>query len=232
MMSFGRLDSDYHTLARVINIEGQQSIPGIVHDQLSQLTTVDLPITRANYIRMWKTLILKRVQDVIERQRLVRPEHYVRLARTIQLPAPLADLLYSLGQFHSRQNGIVYQVAQPARPDPPETWWAIDHNIVQQWIQTHARFQHCYVMREFPSQTDWEHKSMIVTAINDDGEMRSVKSLTAEPTINDAFVRFVSDDIYGAEIPYADCHLRIVEGLDRGTIRYEYVRSYVTGISC
>lgn len=57
----------------------------------------DLPITGENFIRMWKTLILKRVQDVYEKEKHVRSDHYVRLDRSILTPAPLTDLLYALG---------------------------------------------------------------------------------------------------------------------------------------
>ena len=79
-----------------------------------------LPITLKQFIRMWRTLILKRVQDVIEKQLLARPDHFVRLSRNIMLPAPCADLLYSLRQFHSNANGLIYNISQPARADPPQ----------------------------------------------------------------------------------------------------------------
>lgn len=81
LLNFGRLDSDYTIVDHAVNINGQDSLPGMVHDQMSQLTTIDLQIDRPSFIRIWKTLILKRLQDVFEQEKRVRAQHFVRLAR-------------------------------------------------------------------------------------------------------------------------------------------------------
>lgn len=232
-LSFGRLDSDYQRLSRVLNIAAQDLLPTAVYNQLIQLTSVDPPLTRATFTRMWRTLILKRVQDVIEKQRLQRPEHFVRLARNIMLPAPLADLLYSIGSFHSRTNGLIYTTSQPSRADPAPNWWTVDSQIVAHWQTMMGRFSSSYIMREFPSPSDWENKPLLLTSISDtaDTQLRAVRAYTNEVTMNDAFIRFVNDDLYGQEITYQNCHLRIIDGLDRNTIIYDYTRSYVTNVT-
>lgn len=107
LMNFGRLDSDYTIVDHAVNINGQDTLPGMTYDQQSELTTIDLPIDRLMFIRVWKTLILKRLQDVFEQEKRVRAQHFVRLARNQLLPAPLADLLYALGSFHSPATGVL-----------------------------------------------------------------------------------------------------------------------------
>ncbi|KAL1447175.1 hypothetical protein WDU94_015608, partial [Cyamophila willieti] len=72
-----------------------------------QLTTVELDINEDNFIRMWKTLLLKRAQDVHERAKHVRPANHIRLSSQIICPAPLADLAYS---FESQPSDTSYRV--------------------------------------------------------------------------------------------------------------------------
>lgn len=232
MMSFGRMDSDYRVRILTINIDEQDTLSGATYDQLLQLTTVDLPLTRNQFIQVWKTLLLKRVQDIIEKQTFSRPDHFVRISRNIPLPAPLADLLYSLGQFHSKTNGTIFRITQPARATPPPPYWNADGALLFQWQIMMGRLSKAYVMREYPPPTDWENKAILVTSINDDGDLRSVKSFNNEPTMADAFIRFANDNLFQEQIPYIDCYLRIVEGQYRPTIVGDYVRSYVTDITC
>lgn len=232
-LTFGRLDSDFHTLDHTVNIAAQASLPELVFRQMEQLTSVDFPLTQVDFIRMWQTLILKRTQDVIEKQRLQRPDHFVRLARNIIVPAPLADLLYSLGQFHSNANGIIYNLTQPPRADPAPAWWNIDNNIVANWQMTMGRMQNAYTMREYPTPTEYQNRPLCLTTIQDDGQLRSVRSFTNETTMADSFIRFVNDDLFNPveHMAYADCHLRTVEGLHLQTVRTDYVRGYCTNVT-
>lgn len=155
LMTFGRLDSDYAIQDRVVQIANQNTLSGLVYDQLEQLVNVNLPITRDEFIRVYKTLLLKRVQDVYEKEKLVRPDHYVRIARNIQLPAPLAETLSAIGSFHSAADGMIYHAVQPARAANPENWWAVDNDLILNWSKAIGRLSHQYVMSEFPSFTDY-----------------------------------------------------------------------------
>lgn len=79
-MLFGRLDSTRRRLIRTIQIGNYLAVLTRVYQALMQLTSVDLPLTEDQFVQMSRTLLLKRVQDVIERESSTRPAHFVRLA--------------------------------------------------------------------------------------------------------------------------------------------------------
>lgn len=88
-------------------------------------TTVRMPedgCQQADFLRM--TTLLKRIQDVMEEQNFQRPENYVRLSRSIQLPAPVEDFLSTIGTFTSSIIGVcnTLTVADSPARNPP-TWW-------------------------------------------------------------------------------------------------------------
>lgn len=230
-LMFGRLDSDYHIQDRIVQIDGQQTLPTLVYNQMEQLVSIQLPLNLNEFIRVWRTILLKRVQDVYEREKSVRPEHYVRVARNISLPAPLADLCYSLGRFHSRYNGVIYDVVQPARAAAPPAWWNVDQDLIARWALTMGRFSHLYTMREFPSPVDFDNKPMILTSMRVNNRIKSVKAFTGESSMHDAYIRTVNDELFDnpAQIAYENCHLRIVEEIDWQTIQAQYVAGYVLG---
>lgn len=151
------------------------------------------------------------------------------------MPAPLADLLHSLGQFHSNATGVLYNISQPARADPAPNWWDIDPATLAAWQRTMGRMHTAYIMREYPSQIEYQNRPLALTAIQDTAgnTLRSVKSLTNETFQTDSFIRFVNDDLFEATpgMAYADCHLRTVEGIERNTIILDYVRGYTTGVA-
>lgn len=229
ILDFGRLDSDYHIQDIAVQISIQDSLPTVTYQQLVQLTTMDLPITLAQFVRMWKTLILKRVQDVYENEKRVRSEHYIRLHRNILVPATLGDLLYQIGAFHSPSNGIVYHLTPPLRPANPPSWWIIDDNILAGWIQLTIRFRDIFTMKEFPSPADYEGRAMLMTTITDEGDTRRIKSLTNDPRPVDAFIRFMNDELYDPVPVAANAHLVITECLNLASIRASYVGKYCTG---
>ena len=84
---------------------------------VEQLGNADHPITQANFQRMWKTLILKRAQDVYEKEKHVRATNFVRIDRSMIMPSPLSDLLYSIGQFclPSQRNTNSCDTSRPSR---------------------------------------------------------------------------------------------------------------------
>lgn len=115
LMPFGRRDCDYTPLVFIIQIGGQNTLSGATYDQLEQLVNVTPPITKENFIRMWMSLMLKRAQDVYEQEKHQRAPNFVRLVRNILLLAPLADLLFRIGQHHSMARGYIYNVVPPQR---------------------------------------------------------------------------------------------------------------------
>lgn len=72
--------------------------------------------TQAQFVRMSRTLLLKRVQDVMEEQNFTRPENFVKLSRSIEVPAPIGDFLAAIGTYTSSVNGITYHIQVVDKP--------------------------------------------------------------------------------------------------------------------
>ncbi|KAK6616793.1 hypothetical protein RUM43_015060 [Polyplax serrata] len=118
---------------------------------LQTLVTVQLDVTEQDFIRMCKTLLLKRVQDVYKRERNVRPEYHVRLARTIIMLSPWAELLYAIGVYYSAACGIFVHIVQPPPPAEPEPWWTVDPVFVMKLNKEMGRLQHLsHYLQELP----------------------------------------------------------------------------------
>lgn len=229
LLDFGRLDSTYRRINVTMSIDNQNTVARAVYRQMEQLCSVALLINEVNFIRMWKTLILKRVQDIYEQEKHTHAENFIRVMRNLPIPAPLADLLYALGQLHSRALGTIYDLVPPAKPAQAEPWWTLDQDILSQWCLTLSRMSHQYMMKEFPSPVEYKDRALVMTAIHDVPltHMRSVRAYTNEPTAADGFLRFVNDDLFTNARPYDQCDLRIVEGLERLSILQTYAGSYV-----
>ncbi|KAK6620155.1 hypothetical protein RUM44_006556 [Polyplax serrata] len=73
--------SNNFVLSPTIQVDGKNTLTGVVYDQLLSLVTVQMELSSDEFIRMCKTILLKRVQDVFERERIIRADYYVRLAR-------------------------------------------------------------------------------------------------------------------------------------------------------
>lgn len=227
LLDFGRLDSTYHRVDLAVSIDNQVSVAHATYQQMEQLCSMALPMDIDTFTRMWKTLILKRVQDIFEHEKHRRSEHFVRVMRNLLIPAPLADLLYALGQHHSRALGTIFDMIPPARPAVPQPWWTMDPLILDHWCLMCARMSKQFMMKEFPAPSEYKDRAIAMTSIQDAGNLRSVKSLTNEPTPADGYLRFVNDEILIAPFPFANSQLRIVEGLERPSILYSYVGAYV-----
>lgn len=229
LLDFGRLDSTYRRHDLIVNVDAQISVAQATYQQLEQLSAIALPMDEANFVRMWRTLILKRVQDVFELEKHRRAEHFIRVMPNLPVPAPLADLLYSLGQLHSRALGTVFDMVPPARPAVPQPWWTLDNQVLDHWCLLTARMSTLYMMKEFPAKNEFKDRAIGMTSILDAANVRSVKSLTNEPTAADGFIRFVNDELFTNPFPFANSDLRIVEGLERESILRTYAGVYVTG---
>ena len=125
-LGFGHLDSDYFIQEVTLNIDVTERVARATYAQVVDISTTDPPINEEDFIRVWKTILLVRSMHVFESEKGVRPPHYIRLAPTVSLPRPLGDLVYSLGQFHSMANGIVYDIVPPVQGHAPEPWWQVN----------------------------------------------------------------------------------------------------------
>lgn len=237
LAAFGRRDLDYLRREFPVQIERQDTLSGACYDMMEQLSVADLPMARANFIRMWKTLILKRVQDVYEKETKRRADHFVRIDRSITMPAPLCDLLSSLGRWTSHSRGLIYDVTPPARPAEVPNWWQVDDAIVRQWETLCQRLKINYIMREFPSPSEWENRPIVLTTINDLNRgtadapdiYRTVKAYTEEPLPTDAYIRFVNDPLFieNHHVTFLECGYTIVERKHITSVVGEYVGGYI-----
>lgn len=234
--SFGRMDSDYSVQDHVTRIGEQDTVSGATYDQLLQLTSVDLDITRENFVRTWKTIILKRVQDIYEKEKHIRPQNYVRINRAIVLPGPLADVVHALGAFHSTVTGRIHHITPPARAAAPPNWWDIDGDIIMNWSRTMARLEANYVMKEFPSPAEWDKRPLMLTMrqLTVDNTFVSTKAWTNEPAPTDGYIRAIHDDLFDPHpyITYANCSLVMSPPLLRNQLVGEYVGGYVLKSNC
>jgi len=226
--AFGRMDSDYQVRSVTVSIDNQLTVPQAVYNQMLQLAIVDFNIDLYDFVRMWKTLILKRVQNVYARETMQRAEHSIPLSTPVVVPAPLGDLLTSLGQFKSQALGSVINIEPPNKPPEVQAWWTVDAEILTHWIQTMSRMHSMYQMCDTPPGTDYQNKPIVLTAIRDNGEFRTVKSFANEAQPVDGLIRFVNDDLFVPPFKlYDDCDLMMTEPLYREQVVGEYVASYV-----
>lgn len=169
-------------------------------------------LTQAEFVRMSRTLLLKRVQDIMEEQNFQRPDNYVRLSRSIMLPAPVGDFLSALGTFNSSTLGVRYTLTVPDRPaQNPPAWWAVDGPTLRHYQSFCEELSGRYVMRAFPRQSDFQGLPLALVYPELAGQYGRIKANTNEPKLSDGFLRLVNDDTTFENMPFVfnDCHLNM-----------------------
>lgn len=227
------MDTDRTTVLHVLRVDEQDTMSGATYDQMVQLSNVNLNLDRESFIRMWKTLLLKRVQDTYEKAVHMRADNYVRLERGIIVPAPLSDLLYSIGSNLSPVTGHLHVAVPPARPAAPEPWWNLDADITLQWNQTMGRLSNLYVMKEFPSPSDYENKPIMLVLRNEVNHYVTTKAWTNEPTMQDGYIAAANDPLFveHAYIRYANAALNMTTHVYRPNLVGEYASCYVRAVN-
>ncbi len=88
---------DSHSILQdlTLNTFTQDTLSGQRYDMMLRLVRVQLPITQVNFIKVWKTLLLKCVEDVYYKETGVHPGRFLHCASTIPVSTPLDDLLYN-----------------------------------------------------------------------------------------------------------------------------------------
>lgn len=228
LQTFQIPDGCYHRINRVVAIENQTLLPEMVYYQLWRFNMTDLELSLQEFKRVWRTLILKRVQDVYKEVTFAIPSDYIKLNRGILVPAPLSDILKALGTFRSQSTGAYYVATPPAHPADSPDWWILDRHALEGWVLIMTRMARYYLMRAFPSKTDVQGRSVLLTAIKDENAFRSVKSLTNEARPIDGYLRLVTDDLFEPDdhVVYENCHQTLVTGTCASTVIPLYVGSY------
>lgn len=229
-LKFSRMDPIFEVYEHTLNINNQDTMPRAVYEKLQEIVSYTLPITLVQFTQMWKTLILKRVQDIYESEKSRRSDHYIRLVRNILLPAPLGDLLHSLGHYYSASMGMSHHLVPPSRASTPEDFWTVSTAIVAAWNQTMKQIEPFYTIKEYPSMTQCEDRPMLLTRVSNFATpMRSVNAFTKEPKMTDAFVHSLQDELFIDHpfITFDNCHLIMTNSINSVQIRRDYVKSYV-----
>lgn len=226
-LGFG-LCSTHHVHNITVMIENQNTLSGLCYDQFEVLCNSELAITREEFIVMWKTIILKRMQDLYANEKKKKIENRIRLD-TLLIPAPLYDLLISLDSFESKYVGSIYHLIppEPKENSDLEEWRTIHDEILQKWINTMGKMDGKYVMDYIP--TSFKESTLVLTTISDspNGE-RTVRAVSSEVQPHDALVRFVNDDIFepNDRLNFDNCDLGFNPKY-RTSILLNYVGSYV-----
>lgn len=241
-LNFGKMDSDYSIINHTIRIENQDTLSGLTYDQLAAVSNIQLNMTRAQFIRIWKTLIYKRVQDILMMEKQVRPVDQIHINRAILTPAPLADLLASLGEFHSAVTGHIHHIVLPDRAaraqtrsqpaveaQPVPEHGTINRALLTQWNLLCARLKHNYIMKEFPPMDQESARPLVLTRMQATNDLIQIRAKTSEPTPNDALIRIVNDDLFvdNDRYDYAHCAITMTPLVDPEAIRGTYVGGYV-----
>lgn len=230
-LNFGQLDSDYTQDALTLQLANQVNLPTAVYETISSLVTIDLGITLETFIRIWRTIMLKRAQDVAEELSGARTNNYLRFTRSIPLPGPLYDLIDGLGIYDSKIRGVTYFVNPPERPAAQApNYWTYNVAAMQQWIREMRRIGTQYVVKDYPDKTTIHNRPLVLTTFNDTNhnETRLIYGYTNEPTKNDALIRFVNDDLFDQHeyVTFANSHTRLSRKTDISAVRADYVASY------
>lgn len=228
--SMGRADALHLDINVTISIDNQTSLARSTYEQMVQLTTMDPELTLAQFQRIWRSFILKRSQDVYEKSVGRRANHYLRLAASQPVPAPLADLLYSIGQYYHAEEGRRYIVQPPAQAAQPEDWWQIDDANYRMWLRMMGRFKTLYTIRETPPPSEFEHKplSLCVNQLTNNNRVQAVRARYNVIEMTDGLISFVNDELWqDQDFAFDDCSIGIIQPSSVVSIRDAYVYSYV-----
>lgn len=229
LVTLARGDADYTVPAHRVNIAAQTLLATATFEQLQQLTDLDLEISEDNFIRIWRSLLLKRSQDVFEKCRRQRPNHYLRVSSQLIVPAPLGDLLYSLGRYFHAEEGVVYETIPPNQADPVENWWQIESGPLQQWIRTCNRMKTKYLMRETPLSSEYDGKPIMLASQQVEGDIVTIKTKFNTLELPDGLIAAVNEPLYeNPPFAFANSHIVVVEKKYQPGLVAEYVGSYVT----
>jgi len=166
-------------------------------------------ITQEDYVRMSRTILLRRLQDIVEYQTGVRPDNAIRMARSLETPQPLAELLFALGPYFADVNGRQYNlVYAPAPPQNPPPWYTLDPAILGNYRPLIDQVKHRFRTASFPKSNDINGQPLMFTVGREQNGMKSVRASNNVPKPSDGFLRFVHEEFFADNVPnYDDCDL-------------------------
>lgn len=229
LLGFGRLDTDNRIREHVVEIDDQEFLPRATWRQLNLLVIDDLPINEADFVRMWKTLIFKRVLDVYEQQNKTHPDGTdFSWHHRIRVPAPLGDLLYSLGSYFDEVEGVSHRIIPPPSPPVPEPWRTLDLKVLRGWLTMVDQLSSAFLMKEYPPMAQCKGTALIHCTIQDNAVRgtRCIKSRFKGPTAIDAYIRFLNDELFGDPYEPIECAFTMTESMNRSRVTAGYLDRY------
>lgn len=228
LLQFGRVDSDGTSLAHILSIDNQDTMPYEMWNYLHNFTGVEFAITVAQFTRMWKTLLFYRAQQIDEAFNHRRRNFRIMLDPNFLAPAPLVDALDSLGIFADKHSGITHYITPPEfEPKDRPLWTTVDANICSRWNWIMARFKRAFSIVPIPTIKDLDDRPLMMTNREETGnDTVIIRTLHQGPTSMDGIVRALHDEIFVAPPLLENCHIRMTPKIHTPTAILEYVDSY------
>lgn len=187
------------------------------------------PILREEFLRVTRTIILKRLQDIEEYETGQQPQNALRLARVLDVPRPIGELLYALGPYYCDLNGKQYQILPVARPaENIPDWFTVDVNLLTTYRLYIDMCRDRYSMVTYPRMTEMLGQPLMLTAKHEADDLGTVRAYLNCAQPSDGFLRFVHEEFF-VEPPFAynDCDLAMTQTLFITDVVNAYVRSYI-----
>lgn len=237
-LNFGRMDSDYTVVDHTLQIENQDTLSGKTYDMIKQISSIELNMTKEQFQQLWKTLLLKRAQDVYEMEKQVQAPNKLDINSTTIVPAPLADIATALGSYDSTVTGHTHHIVPPAiQAENAPPYANVDDELITEWTQLCSRQQHHYTMKVFPEHNESENRPLVLTYVEETQALVQhskprkirIKAYTNEPTPTDALLRSVNDDLFREEGEWTaiNCSFYMTPSFNQTQVIDSYVGAYV-----
>lgn len=227
-MQFGSVESDGTTQEHILSINNQNFMAIETWSQLHNLTTVDLPLNEHEFTTMWKTLLYFRAQQISETFNRHRLPNRIIVDPNMLAPAPLVDILDSLGVFFDKHSGITHYIAPPPRPaENAPAWMNVHAALCRRWSRMMLRMKRAFTMLPIPLAKQIDDRPLMLTTRQElDNDVFITRCKHQGPTAMDGLIRTFSDELFEEPIPIADCHIRMTPRIHRPSAILEYLDTY------
>lgn len=154
-------------------------------------------ISRDDFIRVSRTMILKRLQNVYEGVTSIRPPHFIQMSLGITVPQPIGELLYALGPYRCTQlygYYIFISSAQPVENIPD--WRTFGQRNLTNYIVYCSRVKERYMQVAFPKQSHLHGRPLAICYKQEFNRLGRVKLFSDVVTPADVCLRFVHEEFY------------------------------------
>lgn len=229
-LQFGRMMSTRRVIVLDVNPELLNRVFYRTYQVMNMTlgSVMDAPIGMADFIRVCKTIVFKRLQDIQEYNSYIPVVGAVKFARALSVPQPLGELLYALGGYFAQWNGIQYHL----RPTPatlnPEPWREVNVNLLREFRRfmemTKERYRQC----SFPKTAEMTGQPLMFCVKSETDGLGRILAPGPVPTPADAFLRFIHEEFY-SNPPFTvnNCDYMLTDQLYIEDVISMYVNSYV-----